>query len=256
MGPIDRTVRDCALMTSLIAGEDPKDPTTFRTPLPDYDEAMEAGIRGITVGVPANQFYDDVDGEIGTALEESISVLERQGARIVKVAVPDLGPHYRLGDAITKCESATIHGQWIRERPQDYGRVVLSRIEVGFHIPATRYLEAISLRGRYLSEFLEAVFDKVDVLHAPLLPVPVPTIKEKDYTGSADVPESIASMTKLTRPSSFLGLPTLSVPCGFSRGNLPIAFQLIGRPFREADLFATGLAYEQVTGWTEASPSL
>jgi len=256
MGPIARTVRDCALMTSLIAGEDPKDPTTFRTPLPDYDEAMAAGIRGITVGVPANQFYDDVDGEIGTALEESISVLERQGARIVKVAVPDLGPHYRLGDAITKCESATIHGKWIRERPQDYGRVVLSRIEVGFHIPATRYLEAISLRGRYLSEFLEAVFDKVDVLHAPLLPVPVPTIKEKDYTGSADVPESIASMTKLTRPSSFLGLPTLSVPCGFSRGNLPIAFQLIGRPFREADLFATGLAYEQVTGWTEASPSL
>ena len=256
MGPLARTVSDCALMTSLIAGEDPKDHTTLGTPPPDYVEAMEMGIRGLTVGVPANQFYDDVVGEIGAVLEESIAVLERQGARIVKVTVPDLRPHYRLGDTITKCEAATIHGNWIRTRPQDYGRVVLSRIEVGFHVPATRYLEAISLRGRYLAEFMEAVFEKVDVLHTPLLPVPVPTIEETGYTGSADVPEAIASMTKLTRPSSFLGLPTLSVPCGFSKGNLPVAFQLIGRPFREDDLFAAGLAYERATGWTEASPDL
>ncbi len=256
MGPLTRTVRDCALMTSLIAGEDPKDPTTLGTPPPDYDEAMEAGIRGLTVGVPANQFYDDVKEEVGAALEESLAVIERQGARIVKVTVPDLRPHYRLGDAISKCEAATIHGKWIRTRPQDYGKVVLSRIEVGFHIPATRYLEAISLRGRYLAEFMDTVFEKVDVLHTPLLPVPVPTIEEKDFTGTANVPEGIASMTKLTRPSSFLGLPSLSVPCGFSRGNLPVAFQLIGRPFREADLFAAGLAYERATGWTKASPDL
>jgi len=256
MGPLARTVSDCALMTSLIAGEDPKDHTTLGTPPPDYVEAMEAGIRGLTVGVPANQFYDDVVGEIGAALEESIAVLERQGARIVKVTVPDLRPLYRLGDAIAKCEAATIHGKWIRTRPMDYGKVVLSRIEAGFHVPATRYLEAISLRGRYLAEFMEAVFEKVDVLHTPLLPVPVPTIEETGYTGSADVPEAIASMTKLTRPVNYLGLPALSVPCGFDRMGLPISFQLIGRPFAEADLFAIAETYQCATDWHATVPEL
>ena len=144
----------------------------------------------------------------------------------------------------------------------DYGKVVLSRIEAGFHIPATRYLEAISLRGRYLAEFMEAVFEKVDVLHAPLLPVPVPTIEadplgeEKSYTGSADVPEAIASMTKLTRPVNYLGLPALSVPCGFDRMGLPISFQLIGRPFAEADLFAIAETYQCATDWHATVPEL
>ncbi len=256
MGPLARTVRDCALMTQAIAGYDPDDPTTHDEPVPDYLAAIDAGNEGLRVAVPANFFYDDIDGTVREWLGASIDVLRAQGAEIVEARIPDLAPLFRLGDVISKSEAATIHGKWMRQRPQDYGHHTAVRVEAGFHIPATRYIEALSLRARYLREFLDTALADADMLHTPTIPMPVPTIAETAFDGAAGVGDMVARMTMFTRPINYLGLPSLTVPCGFTEGDLPVAFQLVGRPFSEAQLFAMGAAYQSATDWHTRVPAL
>ncbi len=254
IGPLARTARDCARLTGVLAGADPRDATACALPVPDYEAALGAGIEGLRVGVPENHYYDAVTDEVRRALEESLRVLEAEGAETVPVRVPDLTPVFRLADTINKCEAAAIHQQWMRQRPGDYSPRVFSRIEAGLHLPATRYIEALSLRGPILAEFSEAVFSRADVLHAPVLPRAVPTIEELAAPEGAGLLEVIASMTLLTRPVNYLGLPSLAVPCGFSEGGLPIAFQAIGKPFAEATLLNLGHAYQEATEWHLAVP--
>jgi aspartyl-tRNA(Asn)/glutamyl-tRNA(Gln) amidotransferase subunit A len=121
-------------------------------------------------------------------------------------------------------------------------------------IPATHYLEALSLRQKVLAEFVAAVFDKVDVLHMPMLSVPVPTIAETDVGASEGMERMLTALTWCTRPFNYLGLPVLTMPAGFSENGLPMSFQLAGRPFAEARLLAVGRAYEAQTRWHERVP--
>ena len=93
-------------------------------------------------------------------------------------------------------------------------------------------------------------------MHAPVIGMPVPTIEESGHQGSGAVAGLVAKITRLTRPIHYLGLPALSVPCGFSQAGLPYAFQLIGRPFSEAELFRCAAAYESATRWYERKPEL
>lgn len=256
MGPLARTVRDCALMTQAVAGRDPDDPTTHDGPVPDYLGAIGAGVRGLRVAVPADFFYDDIDEAVRERLDASVRVLRNRGVEIVTARIPDLTPLFRLGDVISKSEAATIHGKWMRQRPQDYGRHTAVRVEAGFHIPATRYIEALSLRARYLRAFLDTALADADMLHTPTIPMPVPTIAETAFDRAGGVADMVARMTMFTRPINYLGLPSLTVPCGFTDGDLPVAFQLVGRPFAEAQLFAMGAAYQAATEWHVRVPAL
>ena len=256
MGPLARTVADCALLTGVIAGEDPEDPTAATDPVPDYLEELNSGIEGWRVGVPANYFYDEVCDEVRAALEASLDVLRGAGASIVEVTTPDMLPLYALGDTLSKCEAASIHKQWMRSVPDQYGAHTHTRVEAGFHLPATRYIESLRLRGVHLNAFVRSVFDHVDVLHAPVIGAPAPTIEESSHQGSGAVAGLVARITRLTRPINYLGLPGLSVPCGFSDAGLPYAFQLIGRPFSEAQLFRAAAAYERETRWTDERPPI
>ena len=148
-----------------------------------------------------------------------------------------------------------MHGRWIRERPQDYSLFVRSRIEAGFHIPATRYLEGLALRGRILSDFVGRVFEKADVLFAPVLPIQVPKLAQTEVGTPADVQRVIVALTRCTRNINYLGLPALAVPCGFTANGMPTGFQLIGRPFAEATLFRAGHAYQDATDWHTRLPT-
>jgi aspartyl-tRNA(Asn)/glutamyl-tRNA(Gln) amidotransferase subunit A len=242
-------------LTGAVAGRDPRDPTTAHLAVPDYRASLRGGVEKLRLAVPSNFFFDDVHPSVRARLDAALNVLTGLGAELVDVTVPEQERLYTISDAVSKSEAATMHGRWIRERPQDYSLFVRSRIEAGFHIPATRYLEAVALRGRILSDFVSRVFDKADVLFTPVLPIQVPKLSETEAGTPADVQRVIVALTRCTRNINYLGLPALSVPCGFTANGMPAGFQLIGRPFAEATLFRAGHAYQSATDWHTRLPT-
>ncbi len=256
VGPLTRTVADCARITRVIAGADVRDPTCSTLPVPAYEKDLEARMKGLRIGVPANHYYDDVTDDVRRCMEASLAVLSSLGARVIEVPVPDPARIFLLSSTISISEAAVIHGKWMRERPQDYSMYVRSRTEPGFHVPATTYLEALNLRAHYLDEFLRTVYSKVDILHTPVMVMPVPTIAETEPKAAGDVLGLVARITRNTRPTNYLGLPALSVPAGFAGNGLPVAFQLMGRPFSEALLFRAGHLYQRETDWHKRLPVL
>jgi aspartyl-tRNA(Asn)/glutamyl-tRNA(Gln) amidotransferase subunit A len=256
VGPLTRSVRDCARMAHAIAGADPLDPTCHTAVTPDYERALAGRVRGLRIGVPTNHYYDDATPDVRRCMQDSLAVLRSMGARIIECTVPDPEETALLSNTITMSEAAATHRRWMRERPQDYSLYVRSRLEPGFQIPATAYLEALNLRAHFLAELMRCVFDKADVLHTPVMSVATPTVAETEPKNSGEVSAIVARLTRNTRPVNYFGLPALSVPAGFSSAGLPVAFQLIGRPFSEALLFRAGHLYEQETNWHKLPPSL
>jgi len=254
IGPLTRSVRDCARIFSVIAGHDPKDPTSSTMPVDDYEARLSGGVRGMRIGVPTNFFYEDVSDEVRACIEESLRVFRELGAEIVKVQVPHVDILDGLSNVIMASEAATIHGNWLRARPDDYQPQVRQRIMAGLFYPATKYLEALDLRPKVVADVIDAVFASVDVLHAPLLPCPVPRIDETDLGGSSEAHAAVGSLSRLTRPLNYLGFPGLTVPAGFDGSGLPIAFQLLGRPYAEATLLRAGHAYQTATVWHRRVP--
>ena len=255
VGPLTRTALDCARMTRVIAGYDPNDGTSRREPVSNYESAARRGVDGLRIGIPADYFYDTVTGDVKQALDQSLRVLRSLGARIVRVKVPDPAPYYRLNDLVMRCESAAFHGKWLREWPEDYSEYVRARLEAGLHIPATRYIEALTLRGKALADFLDSVMRKIDTLHCPVIPFPVPTLEEMDPSGAdPETLEKTARLPGLTRIFNYLGVPSLNVPCGFAANGLPVSFQVVARPFNEAVLFTVAHAYQGVTDWHRQVP--
>ena len=256
-GPLARTVRDCARLLAVIAGPDPRDASCRAEPPPDYEAMLRGDLRGVRVGSPTTYFYEGVGEEVRAALADSLAVLRSLGAEIVELPMPpSLHEVAELHPLVMKAEGAANHGTWMRERGADYSDQVRNRLQAGFFIPATDYIQAIKVRGRLLDEFAGSVFTRVDVLHTPLLPMPVPTIAETMPSSGPAYLERVVSLTRNTKVVNYLGLPAMSVPCGFSGSGLPIAFQLIGRPFDEARLFQVGHAYESATPWHRMAPSL
>ncbi len=134
--------------------------------------------------------------------------------------------------------------------------MVRRRIEFGLYQPATRYLEALSLRETFLRDYCATAFEDCDVLLTPTMPVTAPRLDEVDVSDGKGMTDLVLKVSRNTRPVSYLGLPALSVPCGFNEAGLPMAMQLIGRPFAEAQLCQLGHAYQKVTDWHTHIPTL
>ena len=126
----------------------------------------------------------------------------------------------------------------------------MGRLRAGLLYLATDYVEALNLREVVLQDFLKLVFTQVDVLHVPVVPIPLPTLKESDVEANPDFIDYISQLGHCTRPFDYLGLPALSVPAGTTSNRLPTGFQLVGRPFAEATLFQVAAAYEAAAPWT------
>ena len=255
VGPLTRTVNDCARMMGGIAGRDERDPTSATEATPDFEAGLESGVKGLKIGVPTNYFYEKTSDEIEQGMEASLDVFRELGAEILTVEVPDPREIFELGQVVSRSEVAAIHREWLATRPQDYSPQVRARSQQGLAIPATQYLEAVSLRQNVVADFVAAVFGKVDLLHTPMLSIPVPGIAETDVGASERMGEVISALTWCTRPFNYLGVPVLTMPAGFSDNGLPMSFQLIGRPFAEPLLLQAGHAYEAETRWHETAPS-
>jgi len=256
VGPLTRTVRDGARLLRVIAGHDPRDPTSSRLPVPDYEAGLELGVKGVRIGVPTNYYYDDAADEVRALMRASLDRLASLGAEIVELAMPDHDQLSNLAGVVLTAEAATLHGAWLRERPQDINPQMRARIEPGLAVPATHYLRALHVRDQVLARFIDQVFKRCDVLHAPSLKVPVPTITETDVGDGPQMGRTIGSLTHCTRTINYLGLPSVSVPAGFTANGMPSGFQLIGRPFAEAQILRVAAAYEAAADWVTRAPSL
>ncbi|HEV3498754.1 MAG TPA: amidase [Bradyrhizobium sp.] len=253
VGPLARSAEDCALLLGLMAGADPEDPTAVTGPLPDYLAATRQSIKGLRIGVPTAFYVDDLDPEVARILDETMAVLRDQGATVVAVELPDQRQLTAACQIVLAVEAAAFHKRWLIERPQDYGAQVLMRLQNGLAIPGVSYLEAMRWRGPALAAHLAAVAG-VDAVIAPVAPVAAPTIAESDVGNSPDAEAVIQRLTRFTRAINYLGLPSLSIPSGFTRSGLPVGMQLIGRSFDEAMLLRIGAAFQRAADFHDRVP--
>ena len=252
VGPLARSALDCALLLAAIAGPDPRDPTALDMNVPAIADLLaggEAGLaatvsQGATLAVLVGPEIDGVAPDIAACQDAALRVFREAGFRIVERRLDWLAELYPLADTISKCEAATLHERWMRDRPEDYSAFLFSRTLAGFHLPATRYIGALSRRASLLERFVTEGLDGAAALLLPTVPIPVPSIDAADVSEGAEVAALIAGISRLTRPFSYLGVPALSVPCGVDAAGLPVGLQLVGRPFADFDLLALGAALQ------------
>ena len=256
LGPMARTARDVARLLGVVAGHDPRDPATRQVPVPDYEAEIENGVDGLRVGIPRRGWLEHAGAEVQDVVEDVRRCLESLGCRVSAVDAPDPAPAFDLSEIIVKSESASLHERWLRERPRDYSIAIRAPIEAGLYIPATHYLHALRLRGPTLEAFHRAVFANVDALLLPAVPFSAPLLADCDPNSTTGAARTMAEFPRFTRPISYLGLPALVLPGGFSDSNLPIGFQLVGPPFAESLLLKLGHRYQLATDWHLRRPSI
>jgi aspartyl-tRNA(Asn)/glutamyl-tRNA(Gln) amidotransferase subunit A len=255
VGPLARTARDCARLLSVIAGHDQNDPTSAQVGVTDYEVALVGDLRGVRIAVPRTYYYDYITSAVSGQLQEALAVLRSRGAILIDTQTPDMPLINSMMHLVMAVEAATIHRKWLTHRPEDYALQVRQRIEPGLYYPATRYLEALSLRAHLAQEWLATAMRDADLVFLPTLSIPVPSIAETTLGDPAAVTAKISVITHCTRGINYLGLPSVSVPAGFVDG-LPVGFQLVGRPFSEAVILRAADAYQRDTSWHGSVPSI
>jgi aspartyl-tRNA(Asn)/glutamyl-tRNA(Gln) amidotransferase subunit A len=257
VGPLARTARDCARVLSVIAGHDPRDPTSAEMPVPDYEAGLNGDLRGVRVGVPTTYFLDDVDAPVQAAFEAALAVLAGRGATLVPLRLPLMDAISTYASVVSRIEGATIHAEWMRKHPQDFAAHISARLFASLAIPATYYVEALSRRGPILKAFATEVFGQVDLLVAPTIRICLPSIAATDVDHGPPGTEQLAmGISVNTRPFNYLGLPSMSVPCGFDPRGLPIGLQISGRPFAEGVVLQAADAYQRDTDWHARRPAI
>ncbi|MDB5632782.1 MAG: putative glutamyl-tRNA(Gln) amidotransferase [Tardiphaga sp.] len=235
-GPLARTARDAAKLLSVIAGR-------------DYETTLGDNIAGMTIAIPGGYYRDLLHPVIASKLNDAISVFRNLGVSIIETAPPDMAIINALMHLVMSVEAATIHRHWLIERPGDYADQVRSRIEPGLFYPATRYVEALSLRAQICEQWIASCIGAADLALLPAISIPVPTIAATTEGEPADVAGVIGQLTHCTRGINYLGLPGASVPCGFDAAGLPVGFQLVGRPYAEATILRAAQTYQGATDW-------
>lgn len=247
VGPMARTVRDCALMLRIMAGSDPLDRTTSDRPVPDFECNPDGRITGIIVGVPQQHFFESLHPDVSDTMQAALKQLEGLGARLESVDLPrarDLSPVCRI---LMVVEAFGQHAARLRERGKDYGSRARRWIASGAFYTAAEYQQAAQIRQLWINE-LEEAMRGVDALVTPTVRFPAYTL-EVEATAP---PDSGAN----TYPFSLAGYPAMSVPCGFTSNGLPVGLQLVAKPFDEPILLRIAREYEQATKWTEYRPDL
>jgi aspartyl-tRNA(Asn)/glutamyl-tRNA(Gln) amidotransferase subunit A len=261
IGPISRTVEDCAVTLGAIAGRDPRDPWTWDVPVPDYRAALTGDVSGLKIGLVKEFLDPDVLGvtePVRQAILDAVQLLAGLGAEVEEVSLP-LAPVSGIASRIiSSVERTSLRPDWLREQPQDFHHNTRVAFTTGELIPSQIYYKAQKLRTLVRKQTLDAL-EKYDVLTMPIDSEPATIM---DLTpGIRSKEAAIAALRK----GSYRGLfsmvsgPALSVCCGFSsdgEGKLPLALQLAGRPFDEATVLNIAYAYQQNTAWHLERPPI
>ena len=259
VGPLTRTVGDCALMLQAISGFDDNDPNSARQSVPDFTDGIEEGVRGLRIGIEREYFfYDGVTDDIRAAVEGVIEKYAELGAEIVEVRVPELELTADTLNTIMLAEASCYHQAMLREHGDKYDPATRRSLALGELVPATHYLSAQRARALF-REVMKSLFERrgLDALLSPTMPVITVPYDELNSPRTDGIDEApIVSIIHHTFSANLTGQPALSVPCGYADNGLPIAFQLLGRPFAEATVFRIARAYERDRDWTPRRPPL
>ena len=274
IGPLTKDVRDAAILLKVIAGHDPMDSTSAAVPVPDYESALTADVKGLRVGIPSEYFLPGMDPEVATAVEEVIRVLEGLGAVQEKVSLPHTGyaiaTYYLVATAEASSNLARYDGvkyghrtsrsehlidMYVKTRREGFGPEVKRRIMLGTYALSAGYydayyLKALKVRTLIRQDFSEA-FKRCDVILTPTSPAPPFKFGEK-----TDDPLQMYLQDIFTISANLAGVPGINVNCGFTESRLPIGLQIIGKPFDEETILKVAHAYEQATLWHTQRPPL
>ena len=251
VGPLARTVEDCAILLYTISGHDPHDRMTRDEATPDYRAALNGDIGDLRIGVLREVLYaPSVDGEMGKAIFDAGNVLSRLGAKVEEVSVPLAANAGPINGGI-RVEAPTTYRNLLLERPQDIAHDNRIGYMVNAIMPATFYYKAVQLRTLLRAQIMK-VLEDVDLLIMPTSGVPAqPLSPDPQITGPDNVNRTPYLLTTVP---SLANLPSLAVPCGFSDEGLPLSLQIAGRPFEETTVLRAGHAYEQATEWHTRRP--
>jgi aspartyl-tRNA(Asn)/glutamyl-tRNA(Gln) amidotransferase subunit A len=245
LGPMCRSVADAALLLSAIAGYDPRDSTSVEVPIPDYSEALVAKVSALRLGTPRAVFYEKLDPEIESAMNTALGVLDRLTAGVREVSLPPISD--TIAPNIVLAENYTFNEPYFVKTPHLYDATIRRNLRQGSQVTTAAYIQS----RRELDEVRRAistVFSDVELLVTPTTALQPPTIEETLRVG-IDL-----ELNRNTSPFNAYGLPTISIPCGFSSTGMPIGMQISGPRFGEAKVLALAHAYEQATDWHTRRP--
>ncbi len=250
VGPIANSVFDATLMLQAIAGYDAADPASVDTPVPDYVRDLVNPLPGLRVGVPRAFFFDDLDPEIAASLERAIQIF-----RELKTEMhDDIWLEVSTDRTLSSAESWAYHQPFVAHSPELYQPATLTRIKSGEKIsPADVRRARQELNAS--RQLIAKIFEQVDLLLTPTVPIPPPRIAELQHNPDNLRPAELM-MLRNTRPFNVWGLPAISIPCGFTNDGMPIGLQLAAAPWREQLLLQAAHAYEQATEWHKKMPKL
>jgi aspartyl-tRNA(Asn)/glutamyl-tRNA(Gln) amidotransferase subunit A len=256
VGPMARTAADIARVLPVIAGHDPRDPTSATRPVDDYGVGLGAGLDGVRVGVPADWFFDVCDPEIEQATRRAIELLAEQGARLVDVSFPmtaHINPH-TIELLVVYAEAASLH-ETEAQRRSGFGPEFQQFLRRAQQVPAGDYLKALRARHLFQLDFQRA-FERVDVV---VVPAAVSVAPRHDHMvatiGDRELP-LIDVTSRAVAIMNMTGVPSLTMPAGFDRQGLPIGVQVVARPFAEATCLRVADAFQQLTAHHRAAPAL
>ena len=238
VGPMARTVRDCAHVLTAIAGADPKDPSTANEPVEDWAAGLDEGLPGLRIGVPTAFAFEDTEPGVAAVVHDAIATLERLGAEVRQLELPILQDYWTSAGFALVGEAAAYHEENMKQRPQDYGDNVRPRLQFGLDLKVTDYVRAIAVRDEARRTCDAVLLSEVDLLAMPATrsaAPPIDTVAKDDPT---------LGLTRFTSAFNLTGQPAISMPCGFTKQGLPVGLQLVGRRFDERTVLRAAHAFE------------
>ena len=235
MGPMTKTVRDCAVAFRAMGGAGAENA-----------RLVNSDIRGLRIGLPVNYYFDRLDLDVSQAVRTAVQTAAALGARIVDIKVPNIDAMNVVARVALLAEATSVHSAHLNRRG-DIGADVLTLLDQGRLIRGSDYVDAQRLRRIYCREFSK-LWSEVDCIFTPTTPTAAPKIGQTTMqVGGVDEDVRLAT-TRLMRAINVLGIPALSIPCGFTKAGLPIGLQILGAPRAEAMILRVGAAIEDATG--------
>ncbi|MBR0693301.1 amidase [Bradyrhizobium lablabi] len=253
IGPMCRTAADAAVMLNVIAGGDPNDPTTLRAPVPNYLTGIGDGARGLRIGVDRKYTQEGIDPQIVKALLEAERTLADLGAEIREVRFPAYEKLVSQWIPMCSVETAEAHLETYPSRKQEYGPELAQLIEQGRSVTGVEIAATHHERLKFCGS-LAAMFEDIDLLLIPTMPVPVPTLTKMGEYG-AD-PNILLSILRFTAVFDFSGSPTITLPMGIALDNMPLSMQLVGPHLSEGVLARVAHAFQSTTDWHTRRPPI